>query len=96
MIVGEYWDMDVVQLEKAVLASGGGSPPADAFIINGHPGPLYNCSAHGNTSGLNFNKKKKNIYIFKEYANQGPSSQTLRSFTSVGPNITTECNEQVF
>jgi laccase len=46
LIFGEYWDMDVVKLEKAVVASGGGAPPADAFIINGHPGPLYNCSAH--------------------------------------------------
>ncbi|KAJ4784139.1 Laccase [Rhynchospora pubera] len=46
LIFGEYWDMDVVKLEKAVLASGGGPPPADAFIINGHPGPLYNCSAN--------------------------------------------------
>lgn len=52
MILGEYWNMDVVRLEKAVLAGGGGPPPADAYIINGHPGPLYNCSANGNTCGL--------------------------------------------
>ncbi|XP_072989036.1 laccase-6 [Typha latifolia] len=46
LILGEYWNKDVLQLEKAVLASGGGAPPADAFLINGHPGPLYNCSAN--------------------------------------------------
>ncbi|GKU96613.1 hypothetical protein SLEP1_g9829 [Rubroshorea leprosula] len=46
VILGEYWLKDVVQLEKQVLASGGGSPPADAFTINGHPGPNYNCSSN--------------------------------------------------
>nr|CAD1844524.1 unnamed protein product [Ananas comosus var. bracteatus] len=45
LILGEYWNKDVVQLEKQVLASGGAAPPADAFLINGHPGPRYNCSA---------------------------------------------------
>ncbi|KAH7862317.1 hypothetical protein Vadar_002900 [Vaccinium darrowii] len=46
IILGEYWLRDVVQLEQAVLASGGGPPPADAFTINGHPGPNYNCSSN--------------------------------------------------
>ncbi|PIN24544.1 Multicopper oxidase [Handroanthus impetiginosus] len=44
IILGEYWLRDVVQLEQAVLASGGAPPIADAFTINGHPGPNYNCS----------------------------------------------------
>ncbi|XVF22350.1 hypothetical protein REPUB_Repub12eG0164900 [Reevesia pubescens] len=44
VILGEYWLRDVVQLERQVLASGGGAPQADAFTINGHPGPNYNCS----------------------------------------------------
>ncbi|KAG8477509.1 hypothetical protein CXB51_030130 [Gossypium anomalum] len=44
VILGEYWQRDVVQLERQVLASGGAAPPADAFTINGHPGPNYNCS----------------------------------------------------
>lgn len=39
---------DMVQIEQAVLASGGAPPPADAFTINGQPGPNYNCSADGN------------------------------------------------
>ncbi|XVF80257.1 hypothetical protein PTKIN_Ptkin15bG0056500 [Pterospermum kingtungense] len=46
VILGEYWLRDVVQLERQVLASGGAAPPADAFTINGHPGPNYNCSGH--------------------------------------------------
>ncbi|KAK6158913.1 hypothetical protein DH2020_006227 [Rehmannia glutinosa] len=44
IILGEYWLRDVMQLEQAVLASGGGPPIADAYTINGHPGPNYNCS----------------------------------------------------
>ncbi|KAJ6879619.1 hypothetical protein NC652_033043 [Populus alba x Populus x berolinensis] len=39
---------DIVQLERQVVASGGGPPPANAYTINGHPGPNYNCSANGN------------------------------------------------
>ncbi|XP_062091365.1 laccase-6 [Humulus lupulus] len=44
IILGEYWLKDVVQLDRATIASGGSPPPADAFTINGHPGPNYNCS----------------------------------------------------
>ncbi|XP_031092795.1 laccase-6 [Ipomoea triloba] len=46
IILGEYWLQDATQLENAVLASGGGPPPADSFTINGHPGPNYNCSTN--------------------------------------------------
>lgn len=44
---GEYWLQDVVKLEGATLASGGSPPQADAFTINGQPGPNYNCSQNG-------------------------------------------------
>ncbi|KAL5719064.1 laccase [Ranunculus cassubicifolius] len=44
MVLGEYWNKDVLQIEKDTLKSGGGPPTADAFTINGHPGPNYNCS----------------------------------------------------
>ncbi|PWA75610.1 laccase [Artemisia annua] len=46
IILGEYWNQDLVQLEKNVTASGGIAPNADAYTINGHPGPNYNCSAN--------------------------------------------------
>ncbi|XP_021893076.1 laccase-6 [Carica papaya] len=46
IILGEYWLKDIVQLEREVMESGGIPPPADAFTINGHPGPNYNCSAN--------------------------------------------------
>ncbi|KAF8379987.1 hypothetical protein HHK36_027455 [Tetracentron sinense] len=46
IILGEYWLKDLLQLAQDVLASGGGPPPADAYTINGHPGPNYNCSTN--------------------------------------------------
>ncbi|KAJ3683027.1 hypothetical protein LUZ60_013254 [Juncus effusus] len=44
IIFGEWWSKNPFQLENSTLASGGGAPPAEAYVINGHPGPLYNCS----------------------------------------------------
>ncbi|ERN19331.1 hypothetical protein AMTRI_Chr09g43010 [Amborella trichopoda] len=44
LIIGEWWNKDVLQIERDVLASGGNPPVADAYVINGQPGPLYNCS----------------------------------------------------
>ncbi|KAJ1429468.1 Multicopper oxidase, type 1 [Sesbania bispinosa] len=44
IILGEYWLQDLQQIEHATLASGGAPPIADAYTINGHPGPNYNCS----------------------------------------------------
>ncbi|KAF5804217.1 putative laccase [Helianthus annuus] len=46
-VYGEYWNKDLVQLERNVLASGGPAPVAEAYTINGHPGPNYNCSENG-------------------------------------------------
>eukprot|EP00249_Psilotum_nudum_P034482 c53583_g1_i1 orf=426-2087(+) len=43
LILGEYWSADLKLLEEQTLQSGI-TPPADAYTINGHPGPLYSCS----------------------------------------------------
>lgn len=51
-MIGEYWLRDVLQLEQSVLASGGGPPIADAYTINGHPGPNYNCSGNGKHNSI--------------------------------------------
>ncbi|KAI3796488.1 hypothetical protein L1987_39159 [Smallanthus sonchifolius] len=51
VILGEYWLQDLVQLEKTVMASGTSGPVADAYTINGHPGPKYNCSANVEADG---------------------------------------------
>ncbi|MQL77230.1 hypothetical protein Taro_009635 [Colocasia esculenta] len=46
LIFGEYWNKDLRKLEKQVLSSGGGAPPTNAYTINGHPGPRFNCSSN--------------------------------------------------
>ncbi|KAK7389788.1 hypothetical protein VNO78_25082 [Psophocarpus tetragonolobus] len=46
IILGEYWLKDLQQVATAILASGGFPPIADAYTINGHPGPNYNCSTN--------------------------------------------------
>eukprot|EP00250_Pteridium_aquilinum_P005459 c15546_g1_i1 orf=321-2054(-) len=44
LILGEWWNTDVEVLDQQLLASGGPPNISDAYLINGHPGPLYNCS----------------------------------------------------
>ncbi|OVA04542.1 Multicopper oxidase [Macleaya cordata] len=44
IILGEYWLQDIQDLEKHLKETGGGPPSSDAYLINGHPGPLHNCS----------------------------------------------------
>ncbi len=40
--------MDAEKAERTVVETGGGPPLVSAYVINGHPGPLYDCSEHGN------------------------------------------------
>ncbi|XP_020594738.1 laccase-7-like, partial [Phalaenopsis equestris] len=44
ILLGEWWDADVVNLENLALASGGAFNNSDALTINGRPGDLYPCS----------------------------------------------------
>ncbi|XVF15726.1 hypothetical protein REPUB_Repub09cG0180500 [Reevesia pubescens] len=44
IVLGEYWLQDIQDLERHVKESGGGPPGSDAYILNGYPGPLHNCS----------------------------------------------------
>ncbi|KAL0922330.1 hypothetical protein M5K25_006306 [Dendrobium thyrsiflorum] len=44
ILLGEWWDADVVNLENAALAAGGAFNNSDALTINGRPGDLYPCS----------------------------------------------------
>nr|KYP45700.1 Laccase-8 [Cajanus cajan] len=41
ILLGEWWKDDVMEIDSQVL------PPSDAFMINGLPGDLYNCSQEG-------------------------------------------------
>jgi laccase len=44
---GEWWNVDTEAVISQALQTGGGPNVSDAYIINGLPGPLYNCSAKG-------------------------------------------------
>ncbi|KAI4302701.1 hypothetical protein MLD38_038419 [Melastoma candidum] len=46
IILGEYWNADVVAVENEALASGFVPNNSDAYTINGRPGNLYPCSVN--------------------------------------------------
>ncbi|KAM3690187.1 hypothetical protein ACJW30_09G103000 [Castanea mollissima] len=47
ILLGEYWDANVVDVENQGLATGAAPNISDAFTINGQPGDLYPCSQTG-------------------------------------------------
>nr|GMD24667.1 laccase-7-like [Ipomoea batatas]GME14424.1 laccase-7-like [Ipomoea batatas] len=47
IVLGEWWNANVVDVENEALASGGAPNNSDAYTINGRPGDLYNCSSDG-------------------------------------------------
>ncbi|KAJ3680757.1 hypothetical protein LUZ60_015246 [Juncus effusus] len=46
IILGEWWNDDVFTIDRQAFLTGGVTPHADAFTINGQPGDLYNCSTN--------------------------------------------------
>ncbi|KAJ7558072.1 hypothetical protein O6H91_04G023900 [Diphasiastrum complanatum] len=44
IILGEWWKANVEDVETQALQAGNGPAIADAYTMNGLPGPLYNCS----------------------------------------------------
>ncbi|TYH22335.1 hypothetical protein ES288_A04G120100v1 [Gossypium darwinii] len=44
IILGEWWNADVMDVEEEAVTSGGLPNISDAFTINGWPGDLYPCS----------------------------------------------------
>ncbi|XP_073155441.1 laccase-7-like [Henckelia pumila] len=47
IILGEWWNANVIDVENQALAIGAIPNNSDAFTINGQPGDLYNCSSSG-------------------------------------------------
>ncbi|KAL5973370.1 Laccase-17 [Asimina triloba] len=45
IIFGEWFNADPENVISQALQTGGGPNVSDSYTINGHPGPLYNCSA---------------------------------------------------
>ncbi|KAL0918052.1 hypothetical protein M5K25_010040 [Dendrobium thyrsiflorum] len=62
IILGEWWDANVVDVENEALAAGGVPNISDAFTINGRPGDLYPCSQH-HTYKVELEQGK--LYLFR-------------------------------
>ncbi|EPS63847.1 hypothetical protein M569_10935 [Genlisea aurea] len=46
ILIGEWWNADVLEVESWALAVGGAPNISDAFTMNGQPGDLYDCSSN--------------------------------------------------
>ncbi|KMT10924.1 hypothetical protein BVRB_5g113370 [Beta vulgaris subsp. vulgaris] len=49
IIIGEWWNANVVEVEREGTATGGAPNISDAYTINGQPGDLYACSSDKTT-----------------------------------------------
>ncbi|XP_052173705.1 laccase-7-like [Diospyros lotus] len=47
IVLGEWWNANILDVEDESLATGGASNISDAYTINGQPGDLYPCSSAG-------------------------------------------------
>ncbi|KAM7522100.1 hypothetical protein LguiA_012002 [Lonicera macranthoides] len=62
IILGEWWKSDVEAVINQATKSGLAPNVSDSHIINGHPGPLSNCSAQG---GFNLPVEPKKTYLLR-------------------------------
>lgn len=46
ILLGEWWNANVMDVEAQAQATGGGPNNSDAYTINGQPGDLYPCSSN--------------------------------------------------
>ncbi|XP_073042149.1 laccase-7-like [Primulina eburnea] len=46
IILGEWWNANVIDVENQALATGAAPNQSDAYTINGRPGDLYPCSSN--------------------------------------------------
>ncbi|KAK4492108.1 hypothetical protein RD792_002905 [Penstemon davidsonii] len=52
IILGEWWDRNIIDVLRQALFTGNAPNVSDAYTINGQPGDLYNCSSQGTTKIL--------------------------------------------
>ncbi|KAH6829592.1 laccase 7 [Perilla frutescens var. hirtella] len=78
IVLGEWWNANVIDVENQALATGGAPNLSDAFTINGRPGKLYPCSSndtyrlkvvHGKTYLLRIINAALNNQLFFKIAN---------------------------
>ncbi|KAI8016675.1 Laccase-7 [Camellia lanceoleosa] len=46
ILLGEWWNANIIDIENQAAASGGPPNSSNAFTINGQPGDLYKCSSN--------------------------------------------------
>ncbi|KAF8666311.1 hypothetical protein HU200_053670 [Digitaria exilis] len=63
LLLGEWWNASVYDLERMAFITGNTAPPADAYTINGKPGDLYNCSNANQTYG--FQVQSNETYLLR-------------------------------
>ncbi|GLT52670.1 hypothetical protein SLA2020_259950 [Shorea laevis] len=62
IVLGEWWDANVVDVENEALATGAAPNNSNAYTINGLPGDLYNCSQN---QTYTLNVKQGNVYLLR-------------------------------
>ncbi|KAL6630626.1 hypothetical protein ACP70R_028477 [Stipagrostis hirtigluma subsp. patula] len=50
VILGEWWDMNPIDVVRAATATGAAPNTSDALTVNGQPGDLYKCSSKDTTT----------------------------------------------
>ncbi|XP_028783447.1 laccase-7-like [Neltuma alba] len=77
IVLGEWYDRNVMGVEEEAVEFGGAPRISDAFTVNGLPGPLYNCSQnqtfqldvrHGKTYLLRIINAALNEHLFFKIA----------------------------
>uniref|UniRef100_A0A0D3HT08 laccase n=1 Tax=Oryza barthii TaxID=65489 RepID=A0A0D3HT08_9ORYZ len=63
VILGEWWNATVYDMERMAFLTGIPAPHADAYTINGKPGDLYNCSAPNQTA--KFEVRQNGTYLLR-------------------------------
>ncbi|KAI3474799.1 hypothetical protein Pfo_030058 [Paulownia fortunei] len=78
IVLGEWWNANVIDVENQALATGAAPNNSDAYTINGQPGDLYPCSSnhtfrlkvvHGKTYLLRIINAALNNQLFFKIAN---------------------------
>uniref|UniRef100_A0A0D9XYA3 Laccase n=1 Tax=Leersia perrieri TaxID=77586 RepID=A0A0D9XYA3_9ORYZ len=61
ILLGEWWNANVYDLERMAFLTGIPARSADAYTINGKPGDFYNCSDGNNTYMFQVRRNETNL-----------------------------------
>ncbi|CAA0836331.1 Laccase-7 [Striga hermonthica] len=62
ILLGEWWNSNVVDVENQAISTGGAPNISDAYTINGQPGDLYSCPS---TSTFKLNVVRGKTYLLR-------------------------------